>query len=150
MQVELKESKREILPEIKMQGKQIILPEAVQEPEAKPPTQMQLEQEPEAKTPTVMQLEQEPEAKLPLQIQLEQEMKMASTENQPQKKASGVPDGYVYSAGDGSKHSGGGGGVFQLQIQQEMVRTEVEEKKMKYPVKQDQQEMARTAVEEKK
>jgi hypothetical protein len=86
MQVELKESKREILPEIKMQVKQIILPEAVQEPKAKPSTQMQLEQEPKAKTPTVMQLEQEPEAKPPLQIQLEQEMKMASTENQQQKK----------------------------------------------------------------
>jgi hypothetical protein len=37
-----------------------------------------------------------------------------------------------------------------MQVQQEMMRTEVEGKKMmKYPVKQDQQEMARTAVEEK-
>ncbi len=62
MQVELKDSRREILPEIKMQAKQIIIPEAVKEPEAKPLAQMQLEQEPEAKPPAQVQLEQEPEA----------------------------------------------------------------------------------------
>ena len=34
-----------------VESKLIILPEAVQEPEAKPPAEMQLEQEPEAKPP---------------------------------------------------------------------------------------------------
>jgi hypothetical protein len=56
-----------------------------QEPEEKPPSLIQVEQEPKAKPPSQIQLEQEPEAKPSSQIQLEEEMKMASTENQPQK-----------------------------------------------------------------
>jgi hypothetical protein len=57
-------------------------------------------------------------------IQLEQEMKMASMENQPHKKASGVSDGHAYSGGDGSQPSGEGE-KNQMQV---LVRAAVEEK----------------------
>ncbi len=51
-------------------------------------------------------------------------MKMASMENQPHKKASGVSDGHAYSGGDGSQPSGEGE-KNQMQV---LVRAAVEEK----------------------
>ncbi len=60
------------------------------------------------------------------------------------------PDRDAYSGRDGSKHSGEGKKI-QMQVQQEMMRTALKEKKTKkYLVKQVQQEMVRTTVEKKR
>ncbi len=107
------------------ESKLIILPEAVQEPEAKPPAEMQPEQEPKAKPPAEMQLEQEPKAKPPAEMQLqhhEPEAKPPAPMQESLMEMCTVEGTVINFLEKGEKN-------FQTQVQQEMMRAAVEGKK---------------------